>query len=200
MRSLKTLCAAALFAATLAAADQRLVEAPYVGTSLSLGEVRIPMRMLVAFGVAVALTVALTLYLSRTFTGRAIKAVAQDEVGDLFQFCAAPYASGRVVGIAEHEDARRRGDGRFKVVEVDFVLMVGAANEWVVLTGHAGGGDCVEEGAVERRLHDDRFTGRGECPGSRVEARHTRQKDRVVVLQPDAGVPSARLSATAGTL
>ena len=32
-----------------------------------------------AFGVALALTAALTLYLSRTFTGRAIKAVAQDE-------------------------------------------------------------------------------------------------------------------------
>src|SRR6185503_6708514 len=32
-----------------------------------------------AFGVALVLTFALTLYLSRTFTGRAIKAVAQDE-------------------------------------------------------------------------------------------------------------------------
>ena len=35
--------------------------------------------MLVAFGVALVLTFALTLYLSKTFTGRAIKAVAQDE-------------------------------------------------------------------------------------------------------------------------
>ncbi len=59
--------------------DQRLVEAPYIGKSLSVGDMRIPLRMLVAFGVAVVLTVALTLYLSRTFTGRAIKAVAQDE-------------------------------------------------------------------------------------------------------------------------
>jgi branched-chain amino acid transport system permease protein len=59
--------------------DQRLVEAPYIGRSLAIGEMRIPFRMLVAFGVAVALTAALTLYLSRTFTGRAIKAVAQDE-------------------------------------------------------------------------------------------------------------------------
>jgi branched-chain amino acid transport system permease protein len=59
--------------------DQRLVEAAYIGTSLSLGEMRLPMRMLVAFGVAVLLTTALTLYLSRTFTGRAIRAVAQDE-------------------------------------------------------------------------------------------------------------------------
>jgi branched-chain amino acid transport system permease protein len=59
--------------------DQRLVEAAYIGTSLSFGEMRVPMRMIVAFGIAVALTTALTLYLSRTFTGRAIRAVAQDE-------------------------------------------------------------------------------------------------------------------------
>jgi branched-chain amino acid transport system permease protein len=59
--------------------DQRLVEAAYIGRSLSFGEMRVPMRMIVAFGIAVALTAALTLYLSRTFTGRAIRAVAQDE-------------------------------------------------------------------------------------------------------------------------
>jgi branched-chain amino acid transport system permease protein len=59
--------------------DQRMVEADYIGKSLAIGEMRIPYRMLVAFGVAVALTTALTLYFSRTFTGRAIKAVAQDE-------------------------------------------------------------------------------------------------------------------------
>ena len=59
--------------------DQRLVEAPYIGRSLSFGDIRIPMRTLVVFAVAIALTVVLTLYLSRTFTGRAIKAVAQDE-------------------------------------------------------------------------------------------------------------------------
>jgi branched-chain amino acid transport system permease protein len=59
--------------------DQRMVEAAYIGKSLSLGEYRIPWRMVVAFGVALVLTGGLTLYLSRTFTGRAIKAVAQDE-------------------------------------------------------------------------------------------------------------------------
>ena len=59
--------------------DQRTVEAAYIGESLELGEYRVPYRMLVAFGVALVLTFALTLYLSRTFTGRAIKAVAQDE-------------------------------------------------------------------------------------------------------------------------
>jgi branched-chain amino acid transport system permease protein len=59
--------------------DQRTVHAPYIGSSLALGEYRIPYRMLVAFGVALVLTASLTVYLSRTFTGRAIKAVAQDE-------------------------------------------------------------------------------------------------------------------------
>jgi branched-chain amino acid transport system permease protein len=59
--------------------DQRMVHAAYIGSSLSLGEYRIPYRMLVAFGVALVLTLSLTIYLSKTFTGRAIKAVAQDE-------------------------------------------------------------------------------------------------------------------------
>ena len=59
--------------------DQRMVEAPYIGKAISLGDARIPLRMLVAFGVAVVMTVGLTLYMSKTFTGRAIKAVAQDE-------------------------------------------------------------------------------------------------------------------------
>jgi branched-chain amino acid transport system permease protein len=58
--------------------DQRSVEAAYIGKSFSVGEYRIPMRMVVAFVVALVLTFALTLYLSKTFTGRAIKAVAQD--------------------------------------------------------------------------------------------------------------------------
>jgi len=59
--------------------DQRMVEASYIGSSLTIGEMRLPLRMLVAAAVAVVLTLALTAYLSRTFTGRAIRAVAQDE-------------------------------------------------------------------------------------------------------------------------
>lgn len=58
--------------------DQRLVEAPYTGNSLVLGDLRIPWRLIVAFAAALGLTVALMLYLSNTFQGRAIKAVAQD--------------------------------------------------------------------------------------------------------------------------
>ena len=59
--------------------DQRMVEAAYIGQSLELGDTRVPWRMIVAFGVALVLMVGLTAFLSRTFIGRAIKAVAQDE-------------------------------------------------------------------------------------------------------------------------
>jgi branched-chain amino acid transport system permease protein len=61
--------------------DQRSVTAPYIGKAWRFAGMRIPMRQLVAFGVALALTVSLAAYLSRTFLGRAIRAVAQDEEG-----------------------------------------------------------------------------------------------------------------------
>jgi branched-chain amino acid transport system permease protein len=61
-------------------ADQRAVHAWYIGRSVAIGDImRVPWRMVVAFGIALALTAALMLYLSFTFTGRAIKAVAQNE-------------------------------------------------------------------------------------------------------------------------
>lgn len=59
--------------------DQRSASADYIGSSLELGDYRLPYRMLVAFGVALVLTVLLTLYFSRTYMGRAIKAVGQDQ-------------------------------------------------------------------------------------------------------------------------
>jgi branched-chain amino acid transport system permease protein len=59
--------------------DQRSVTAPYIGKSWRFGDFRIPYRQLVAFAVALGLTILLTLYLSRTFMGRAIRAVAQDQ-------------------------------------------------------------------------------------------------------------------------
>ena len=59
--------------------DQRSVTATYIGKSWRFGEFRIPIRQLVAFAVALGLTVLLAAYLSKTFMGRAIRAVAQDE-------------------------------------------------------------------------------------------------------------------------
>jgi branched-chain amino acid transport system permease protein len=58
--------------------DYRMVEARYVGESIKIGPVGIAFRLLVPFVVGVALTGALYLFLSRTFYGRAIQAVAQD--------------------------------------------------------------------------------------------------------------------------
>lgn len=60
--------------------DYRLVTAPYIGETINIGFVGIPFRMLVPFVVAVLLTGGVYLYLSRTFTGRAILAVAQDRL------------------------------------------------------------------------------------------------------------------------
>jgi branched-chain amino acid transport system permease protein len=59
--------------------DQRSVQASYIGKAIDVFSLRIPLRLVVAFVVALGLTLGLTLYLSRTFTGRAIRAVAQDE-------------------------------------------------------------------------------------------------------------------------
>src|ERR1700761_8889734 len=61
--------------------DQQSVTASYIGKAWRFAGMRIPIRQLVAFGVALALTGGLALYLSRTFMGRAIRAVAQDEEG-----------------------------------------------------------------------------------------------------------------------
>src|SRR5258707_1715001 len=59
--------------------DQRSVSASYIGKAWRIGDMRIPLRLIVAFGVAVGLTILLTLYLSKTFMRRAIRAVAQDQ-------------------------------------------------------------------------------------------------------------------------
>ena len=58
--------------------DYRLVSAGYIGKSIHLGPVGVPFRMLVPFTTALVMTGGIWLYLSRTFIGRAILAVAQD--------------------------------------------------------------------------------------------------------------------------
>jgi len=60
--------------------DYRLVEAEYIGKTVHLAFLDIPVRMLVPFLMASAMTLAVYLYLSRTFIGRAILAVAQDRL------------------------------------------------------------------------------------------------------------------------
>jgi branched-chain amino acid transport system permease protein len=60
--------------------DYRYVEAWYIGPTWRLGVMDFPLRMLVPCVVALLLFVALQLFLSRTFIGRAISAVAQDQL------------------------------------------------------------------------------------------------------------------------
>ena len=58
--------------------DYRMVQTTYVGNSIHLGVIELPYRLLVPCLVSIAMLGVLQLYLSRTFIGRAIQAVAQD--------------------------------------------------------------------------------------------------------------------------
>jgi branched-chain amino acid transport system permease protein len=60
--------------------DYRFVDAAYVGTTWHFGPIDLPLRMLVPFACSIALLIGLQLFLSRSFTGRAIMAVSQDRL------------------------------------------------------------------------------------------------------------------------
>ena len=60
--------------------DYRYVEAAYIGPSIHIGLIDMPLRMLVPCLVALALFGALQLFVTRTFLGRAILAVSQDQL------------------------------------------------------------------------------------------------------------------------
>src|SRR6201993_1654027 len=60
--------------------DYRFVEAPYIGPSLHLGFVDLPLRMLIPCLVSLLMLAMLQLFLGRTFIGRAILAVSQDRL------------------------------------------------------------------------------------------------------------------------
>jgi branched-chain amino acid transport system permease protein len=59
--------------------DYRYVEAPYIGPTWHLGFLDIPLRILVPSVVSLLLIAVMQLILTRTFVGRAIMAVAQDQ-------------------------------------------------------------------------------------------------------------------------
>ncbi|HLG47765.1 MAG TPA: branched-chain amino acid ABC transporter permease [Reyranella sp.] len=63
----------------IAGADYRSVVAPYIGSSREILGVTVPNRMLVPFVVSIVMIATLHQFLLRTFTGRAIQAVAQDQ-------------------------------------------------------------------------------------------------------------------------
>jgi branched-chain amino acid transport system permease protein len=60
--------------------DYRYVEAVYIGPSIHIGLIDLPLRMLVPCLAALALFGAIELFITRTFTGRAIMAVSQDQL------------------------------------------------------------------------------------------------------------------------
>lgn len=59
--------------------DYRYVEASYIGPTLHFGYIDVPLRMLIPCLVSLLLILLLQLMLTRTFIGRAIMAVAQDQ-------------------------------------------------------------------------------------------------------------------------
>lgn len=60
--------------------DYRLVQAAYIGPSIHLGAIDIPFRLLVPCLVSLVMMAVLQVFFSRSFIGRAILAVAQDQV------------------------------------------------------------------------------------------------------------------------
>jgi branched-chain amino acid transport system permease protein len=60
--------------------DYRYVDARYIGPTLHLGMIDVPLRILVPCLVSLLLITVLQLILTRTFIGRAIMAVAQDQL------------------------------------------------------------------------------------------------------------------------
>jgi branched-chain amino acid transport system permease protein len=70
-----TYCAQLAFSA-----DFRTINPPYAGSNVALGPVTLPVARLAAFGVALALTVGMWLFLLHTRLGRAIRATAQNLV------------------------------------------------------------------------------------------------------------------------
>jgi branched-chain amino acid transport system permease protein len=75
--------------------DYRYVDAAYIGPTLRFAFVDLPYRMLIPCVLSLLLLVALQAFLSRTYIGRAIKAVSQDQ-GALALMAANPVAIKRI--------------------------------------------------------------------------------------------------------
>ncbi len=59
--------------------DYRLVQTAYIGPNIGFGQIDLPLRMVIPFVGSMALVSVLYAFFNRTFVGRAIMAVAQDE-------------------------------------------------------------------------------------------------------------------------
>jgi branched-chain amino acid transport system permease protein len=60
--------------------DYRYVDARYIDSAYRVGSIALPMRMLIPFVISLLMLALLQLFLTRTFTGRAIMAVSQDQL------------------------------------------------------------------------------------------------------------------------
>jgi branched-chain amino acid transport system permease protein len=60
--------------------DYRYVDAPYIGPTWHIGLIDFPLRMLVPCVISLLMVLGLQLFLTKTFIGRAIQAVAQDQL------------------------------------------------------------------------------------------------------------------------
>ncbi len=58
--------------------DLTSVDAPYIGRSLTVGEITMPYRLIVPFAIGLAAALAIWLFLAKTRSGLAIRAVAHD--------------------------------------------------------------------------------------------------------------------------
>jgi len=58
--------------------DYRSVNATYIGPSINIGQIELPLRLLVPCVAALAMFAVLQIFLSRSFIGRAVMAVSQD--------------------------------------------------------------------------------------------------------------------------
>jgi len=60
--------------------DYRMIETPYIGRSVAIGPIGISLRLFVPFVVGLLLTLAVYLFLAKTFYGKAIMGVSQDSL------------------------------------------------------------------------------------------------------------------------
>jgi branched-chain amino acid transport system permease protein len=88
--------------------DQRGVRAPYIGQALWIGELRLPWRMVVASGVALVVAAAMMLWLSRSYLGRAVQAVATPKAMRFTRTGSAPISASAVASCATACTARPR--------------------------------------------------------------------------------------------
>ncbi len=93
--------------------DYRYVEARYIGPTLHFASLDIPLRILVPSLVSLIMIAALQLVLTRTFVGRAIMAVAQDQFAlKLMAYRSGPHQAHRVRHLDRHRFAGRRVSDR----------------------------------------------------------------------------------------